>query len=289
MKQLTRFPFLCVLLALVLASLFAACGNAASPVLQMNAGSNNSTSTNNSISTNTSTSSVPLKVTRVDMTVSPSSLSNYACGTNMTVTYTATFHFPDQNAGGQIKFEYTNTNGRSSSEASLNVPAGQTTATYHFTWSGQLPADHTEPGRGGVMVTSPNAYTSQLIAPSGACSTSTTTSAPFKVNSVDISTSPSITGHACGSLLVETYTAVFHIEPGGPGGSIVFQYTINNGRSSSQNISLPVTAGQTTATYHFTWSGQLHSDHTEPGRGGVMVTSPNAYTSQLVAPSGVCS
>src|SRR2546430_16529240 len=99
MKQHPRFPFLCVLLALVLASLFAACGDAASPVLQTNAGSNNSTSTT------TSTSSVPLKVTSVDMTVSPSSLSNYACGTNMTVTYTATFHFPDQNAGGPIKFE----------------------------------------------------------------------------------------------------------------------------------------------------------------------------------------
>lgn len=283
MKQHTQFPFLWVLLALVLASLFAACGDAASPFQQTNVGSSNSTSTN------TSASSVPLKVTSVDMTVSPSSISNYACGTNITVTYTATFHLPDQNAGGQVKFEYTNTNGRSSSEDTLDVPAGQTTATYKFTWSGQLPDDHTRPDRGGVVVTYPNTYTSQLVAPSGACSTSTTTSAPFKVNSVDISASPAVTGHACGSSFVETYTAVFHIEPGGPGGTIVFSYTNTNGRSDSPNVSLPVAAGQTTATYHFTWSGQLSSDHVDPGPGGVMVTSPNAYTSQLVAPSGVCS
>jgi len=40
-------------------------------------------------------------------------------------------------------------NGRSSPSASVTVSPGQTTATYSFTWSGNLPPDHTYPGLGG--------------------------------------------------------------------------------------------------------------------------------------------
>ena len=228
---------------------------------------------------NTSSSSVPLKVKSVDINVNPSSLSNYTCGSTLTETYTATFHFPAYNAGGQVKFEYTTNNGRASEPASLTVKAGQTSAISTFYWSGPLP--------GGVMVTSPNSYTSVLVAPSGACSTATT--APFKVNSIGLTASPPLTGHACGSFFTETYTATFHIAAGGPGGTIVFQYTTNNGRSSSPNVSLPVAPGQTTATYTFTWSGSLPADHTAPGVGIVMASAPNQLISQSAVPSGTCS
>ncbi len=232
------------------------------------------------------TTTVPLKVTSVDIAVGPS-LGGHTCGSQFTETYTATFHVPANNPGGQVQFQYTTDNGRGSTPASLTIPAGQTSATYQFTWSGQLPADHTAPGAGGVMVTSPNALTSQLVAPSGSCAV--VAPSAFQVSSVDISTSPSLNGHACGSQFTETYTATFHLVPNGPGGTIVFQYTTNNGRSSSPNVSLPVAAGQTSAIYRFTWSGKLPADHTAPGNGGVMVTSPNAFTSPLVAPSGSCS
>jgi hypothetical protein len=231
-----------------------------------------------------SASSVPLKVTSVGIKVSPSSLSSYTCGSTITETYTATFHFPAHNAGGLVKFEYTTNNGRGSTPASLTVHPGQTIATYHFVWSGALPADHTAPGPGGVLVTAPNSYTSPLVAPSGACST-----APFKVNSIGVTASPSLTGHACGSSFTETYTATFHIAAGGPGGTIVFQYTTNNGRSSSPNVSLSVAPGQTTATYTFTWSGNLPADHTAPGVGIVMASAPNQVISSSAVPAGSCS
>ena len=229
---------------------------------------------------------VPLKVMSVEIAVGPS-LNGQTCGSPFTETYTATFHFPANHAGGQVQFQYTTTNGRGSTPASLTVPAGQSTVTYQFTWSGPLPADHTAPGPGGVMVTSPNSLTSQMVAPSGSC----TTAAPsaFQVTSVDIATSPSLTGITCGTQLTEVYTATFHLAPGGPAGAIVFQYTTNNGRGTSPNVSLPVAAGQTTAVYQFTWSGKLPADHTAPGPGGVMVSAPNALTSPLVAPSGSCS
>jgi hypothetical protein len=285
-----RIWFFNVLVALILASLFAACGYASTDTVSASPDpvkhiSTSSSSTN--LMSNTSSSSVPLKVKSVNINVNPSSLSNYTCGSTITETYTATFHFPVHNAGGQVKFEYTTNNGRASEPASLTVKAGQTSAIYTFYWSGPLPADHTAPGPGGVMVTSPNSYTSTLVAPSGACSPAT--SAPFKVDSIGLTASPPLTGHACGSFFTETYTATFHIAAGSPGGTIVFQYTTNNGRSSSPNVSLAVAPGQTTATYTFTWSGSLPADHTAPGVGIVMASAPNQLISQSAVPSGTCS
>lgn len=230
---------------------------------------------------------VALQVLNVAITVSPSSLNGYTCGTNLQITYTATFHFPAGNAGGQVQFAYTTSNGRGSTPAHLAVVPGQMTATYAFTWSGSLPADHTAPGPGGVMVTAPNSYTSPLVAPTGACSSAM--SGPFKVIGIELSASPSLIGTHCGTFFTEKYTAIFHIAPGGPGGTIVFQYTTNNGRSSSANISLHVAALQTSATYTFTWSGILPADHTAPGTGIVLMSAPNQGESPAASPVGQCS
>src|SRR5215469_14727457 len=128
------------------------------------------------------------------------------------------------------------------------------------------------PEPGGVTVTAPNSLTSALVGPSGSCSSA---SAAFSVTSVGVTASPTVAGHACGTQFTETYTATFHIAPNSPGGTIVFNYTVNNGRSGSQSINLQIAAGQTTATYTFTWSGALPADHTAPGVGIVMVTAPN--------------
>jgi hypothetical protein len=225
-----------------------------------------------------------LEVLSVAMAVSPKSLSSYSCGATVTVTYTATFHFPASNAGGQVAFTYTTNNGRSATQAGLTVQPGQTSVPYQFKWSGALPTDHTMPEPGGVMVTAPNALTSTMLGPSGNCA-----STPFTVTSVDIVASPTVTGQTCGSQFTETYTATFHIAANSPGGTIVFTYTVNNGHSSSQAISLTAAAGQTTKTYKFYWKGTLPADHTAPGIGIVLVTSPNAVTSTGGTPTGQCS
>src|SRR5262249_25942954 len=156
-----------------------------------------------------------------DMTVSPKSLSGYACGSNLTVTYTATFHFPANNAGGQVAFEYSTNNGRGTTQAELTVKPGLSVFVYQFTWSGSLPADHTMPEPGGVIVTSPNSLASALVGPSGSCMD---TSAAFSILSVNVVASPALTGHACGTMFTEVYTATFHIAPNSPGGTIVFTY-----------------------------------------------------------------
>jgi hypothetical protein len=224
-------------------------------------------------------------VTSVDLSVSPNSIAGTACGSSATFSYTAVFHIPANTPGGSIQFAYTLNNGRSQSPASVTASAGQTSVTYQFTSSGTLPPDHTYPGQAIVMVISPNQVQSPSVLPSGTCS------APgaFQVTSVTMAVNPtSVAGMSCGSPVTITYTATFNLAPNGPGGTIQFQYTVNNGRGSSA-ASVAVTRGQTTATYSFTWSGNLPADHTYPEPGGVIVQSPNAVNSPLLGPSGMCS
>ncbi|HEY0757084.1 MAG TPA: hypothetical protein VGD98_24235 [Ktedonobacteraceae bacterium] len=286
----------CLLSALLLLSLVA-CGTggggSSSPSNSSNVGSGNIATPTSSAATVTptvlasaTTTGGTIMVLSVDMAVSPKSLSGDACGSNLTVTYTATFHFPANNGGGQVAFEYTTTNGRSSTQAGLTVQPGQTSIPYQFTWSGMLPLDHTMPEPGGVIVTAPNTLNSALVGPTGTC---TDNSTPFSVLAVTVVASPAVDGHVCGTPFIETYLATFSIAPNSPGGTVVFTYTSDNGRSNSQNVSLTIDPGQTTKTYKFTWKGKLPADHSEPGIGIVLVSAPNAVTSTGGIPSGQCT
>jgi hypothetical protein len=98
----------------------------------------------------------------------------------------------------------------------------------------------------------------------------------------------SIQGLPCGTSIVVTYTATIHVAPNSSGGTVKFNYTVNNGRGQTP-ASINFGQGETTETYTFTWSGTLPADHTYPGPGGVQVTSPNQLTSPLIAPTGMCS
>jgi len=98
----------------------------------------------------------------------------------------------------------------------------------------------------------------------------------------------SIAGVSCGTNLTVTYTAIFHVRPNSVGGTVQFNYTVNNGRGQTP-ASIHFNPGETTKSYTFTWSGALPIDHTYPGLGGVQVTSPNQLTSPLVEPAGQCT
>jgi hypothetical protein len=132
------------------------------------------------------------------------------------------------------------------------------------------------------------------VAPShshSASSTSlaTTKAATFSVTSIDMSISPTnVSLWKCGSYIQVVYNAVFHVISGSNGGTIVFFYTLNNGRSQTPE-KLTIIPGQHLSNFVFTWQGSLPIDHTYPGLGGVLVTSPNAIRSQTVAPAGKCS
>jgi hypothetical protein len=233
-----------------------------------------------------STTRAPLKIIAVNMTVTPTSIAGLACGTNVTVTYTATFQANANNAGGTVDFDYTVNNGRSETPASINFNPGETTTTYNFKWSGSLPADHTYPGLGGIQVISPNQLTATPVAPLGQC---TSPAAAFQVTRVDMTVTPaSIQGMACGTTVTVTYTATIHVAANSPGGTVQFTYTTDNGRGSTP-ASVTFSPGQTVQTFKFTWSGALPADHTSPGLGGIQISSPNQLTSSMVKPTGTCS
>ncbi len=228
------------------------------------------------------------KLSDVNMSVSPASIAGRACGTSLTVTYTATFIVaPGGSSGGIVQFVYSSNNGRGTTPAVLILTPDETSKTYSFTATGTLSPDNVFPGLGGVVVTSPNSLIATPVKPAGVCSGGSSPSA-FKVTSIDLATSPSLNGHKCGTSFTENYTATFHLASNGPGGTIAFFYTTNNGRSQ-QKASLNAAAGQTSATYTFTWSGTLSADHVEPGAGGIITSSPNVANSPFVSPNGACS
>jgi len=286
-KKSLKRPLLGMVFICLLAFVLVACGSNGG-----GSGSNGSGSTPTTATTATPTppptpspTPTPFKVTSVDLSVNPNTIAGKLCGSSASFTYTATFHVPAGTAGGTIQFSYTLNNGRSQTNASVNVAAGETTKTYTFTSSGTLYPDHTYPGIAEVLTSSPNVVNSPQVKPSGSCGMG----AAFQVTSVDMAVSPTtIAGKTCGTPLTVTYTATFHIAANSPGGVISFEYTVNNGRGST-SATVTVGPGETTKTYTFTWSGNLPADHTYPEPGGVIVHSPNQIQSQLIGPSGACS
>lgn len=239
--------------------------------------------------TATATASLPatpttFAVTSVDLVVNPSDITGKACGSSASFTYTATFHIPAGSAGGTIQFMYTTTNGRGSTNASVTAPTGATTATYTFTTSGTLLADHTFPGIAEVSVTSPSAVNSPQVSVTGAC----TSASAFTVTGIDMAVQPTtINGIACGATLSVTWTATFHLPSNGPGGVIHLSYSWNEGRGSS-DASVTVPPNATTAMFSFVHTDKVLPDHSFPQNGVVQVTNPNVLTSPELMPSGNC-
>jgi hypothetical protein len=163
---------------------------------------------------------VPFTVASVALSVNPTSIASKTCGSLASFTYTAVFHIPAHTAGGTIRFAYTLNNGRSQTTRTITVDAGETSKTFTFFISGTLSPDHTYPGTAIVMVTGPNHVISPSVKPGGACMEP----GPFRVTTVSMRVNPtSIAGKSCGTFLTVTYTAMFHLAPNGPGGTIHFE------------------------------------------------------------------
>ena len=114
--------------------------------------------------------SVPFQVTTIDMAVSPLTIAGMSCGTQLNVTYTATFNVLPKGPGGAVQFTYTTDGGHTSKTGVKQISPGQTSIQFQFPASGTLPPNGGAfPGSGQVTTTSPNVLSSQVITPSGAC------------------------------------------------------------------------------------------------------------------------
>jgi zinc ribbon protein len=113
--------------------------------------------------------SVPFRVTVIDMSVNPLSIAGMTCGTQLTVTYTATFHVLANGPGGTIQFMYTTDGGRTTKSGLIQFSPGETTKQFPFTSTGMLAENGAFPGAGQVTTTSPNVISSQTLTPTGSC------------------------------------------------------------------------------------------------------------------------
>lgn len=119
--------------------------------------------------------SVPFQVTTVDLSVSPLSIAGQSCGTQLTVTYTATFNVLPKGPGGAVQFTYTTDGGRTTKTGVVQFGSGQTSKQFPFPASGTLELNGAFPGAGQVTITSPNTLSSQAVTPSGTCTPITPT------------------------------------------------------------------------------------------------------------------
>jgi hypothetical protein len=115
------------------------------------------------------TRAAKFRVTSIDMSVTPKTVSTWKCGSYIQVVYSAVFHVVSGPKGGTMVFSYTVNNGRSQTPEKLTILPGQHLSNFVFTWQGSLPSDHTHPGPGGVFVTSPNSLLSHMVLPTGKC------------------------------------------------------------------------------------------------------------------------
>ena len=137
------------------------------------------TSTPTATPTTTPTpTSVPFQVTTINMAVDPLSVSGKSCGTQLTVTYTATFNVQPKGPGGAVQFTYTTDGGRTTKTGVVQFSPGETSMQYKFPSSGTLELNGAFPGAGQVTTTSPNTISSQAVTPSGACTPVTPTPTP---------------------------------------------------------------------------------------------------------------
>jgi len=121
---------------------------------------------------------VPFQVTTINMAVDPLSISGKSCGTQLTVTYTATINVLSHGPGGAVQFTYTTDGGRTTKTGVVQFSPGETSMQYKFPSSGTLELNGAFPGAGQVTTTSPNTISSQAVTPSGACTSVTPTPTP---------------------------------------------------------------------------------------------------------------
>lgn len=156
----------------------AAGATATSQAADATATSQASNVTNNNPPPITSTTTGPFQVTSIDMTVNPISIAGLACGTNVSVTYTATIHVAPGSSAEPVQFTYTTDGGHTNNTRVVQFNAGQTSHQFQFPATGTLATNGAFPGAGQVTTTSPNSVSSQAVTPHGTCTPVTPSPTP---------------------------------------------------------------------------------------------------------------
>ncbi len=225
----------------------------------------------------------PLHITGVVIGVSPSNISNIACGASTNLVFTATITSNSGNLGGQVPYtwsiNHTNISG------SVTFTPGQTTKTVAYTLSGvviQLSSPSAVSGL--IAVGNPgSSITSSTVGLTGVCRLP----GPFQVVHLSISTSPaSISNIACGTTINVTYTATVTIAPDSNAGTVQLVWSYGGSHPATSVAFAPT---ETVKTVSVTLTGKLGRFTGFPRAVSIASTSPNAVSSASAQPSGTCS
>jgi hypothetical protein len=108
------------------------------------------------------------KVTSIAISVSPSSLSSLLCGSDITLTYTATVTITPNTNGGAVFLKWSFAGPTSTLTFGPYAP-GQTTKSVTTTFTGKINRFGSFPPYVSVSSTSPNVVTSGSVKPYGTC------------------------------------------------------------------------------------------------------------------------
>lgn len=225
----------------------------------------------------------PLHITGVVIGVSPSNISNIACGASTNLVFTATITSNSGNLGGQVPYtwsiNHTNISG------SVTFTPGQTTKTVAYTLSGvviQLSSPSAVSGL--IAVGNPgSSITSSTVGLTGVCRLP----GPFQVVHLFISTNPaSISNIACGTTINVTYTATVTIAPDSNAGTVQLAWSYGGSHPATSVAFAPT---ETVKSVSVTLTGKLGRFTGFPRAVSIASTSPNAVSSASAQPSGTCS
>jgi hypothetical protein len=225
----------------------------------------------------------PLHITGVVIGVSPSNISNIACGASTNLVFTATITSNSGNLGGQVPYtwsiNHTNISG------SVTFTPGQTTKTVAYTLSGvviQLSSPSAVSGL--IAVGNPgSSITSSTVGLTGVCRLP----GPFQVVHLSISTNPaSISNIACGTTINVTYTTTVTIAPDSNAGTVQLVWSYGGSHPATSVAFAPT---ETVKTVSVTLTGKLGRFTGFPRAVSIASTNPNAVSSASAQPTGTCS
>jgi len=223
----------------------------------------------------------PLHLTGVALAVNPSSFAAIPCGTTTNIVFTASISVAE-NGGGTVSYTWNILN--STMPGSVSFAPGETNKTVTYTLSNYtvlLSSTSSVFGSLAAQATG-NSLSSSRNGPGGVCKLP----GPFQVVGISISTSPaSLTGIACTSTITVVYTATITIAPDSNAGTVQLVWTVGN---QHPGVSVAFAPTQTVKTITISETGKIGRFSPFPHGASLASTSPNAVSSALVKPTGMC-